>query len=323
MQPIELGAIYVTMDLSIQHPPELSLTALDNATFKLMRDDLASSSVVVVAEAFQPTTDQTVNSFKASNVTVDNPKDKAAADGIYDKDRPHDLYHNAENAPGADTDFGSSNFRRPRNGPLTPTTQLSPLYTQDHSLKGIHSYGPNHNSRIYTAPIQGKTRLCSSDCGGFLTKYRDETKILRALWTQINSPQSSSNFRASSNNVVVGGSDMPVQNGAGKIRFSTASSASVAVTVLDASGKQVASALVNTSPGMNTWSWNAQDGSGRTKPDGIYKVVVKGTDAVGAAVNIPFEVIGLASGVSKSASNLSLNIGDLSTDFTNVHAIIN
>lgn len=123
--------------------------------------------------------------------------------------------------------------------------------------------------------------------------------------------------------VAVSRSDMPVQNGIGKIQFTAAASESVNISVYDSTGRHMGDSLVHASKGVNEWSWNAADSSGKTQPDGAYKIVVQGMDTTGAVSALPFNAIGLATGVTKNGTALQLQLGKMATDFGNVQAVLN
>jgi flagellar basal-body rod modification protein FlgD len=123
--------------------------------------------------------------------------------------------------------------------------------------------------------------------------------------------------------VAVSNSDMPVQNGTGKIQFTAPASGSVSVSVYDSTGRHMGDSLVQPTKGINEWSWKASDSNGKTQPDGPYKIVVRGIDTSGAISNLPFTAIGLATGVTKNGTTLQLQLGKMATDFSNVQAVLN
>lgn len=122
--------------------------------------------------------------------------------------------------------------------------------------------------------------------------------------------------------VAVSGSDMPVQGGAGQISFNATTPGPVTISVYNSSGVELGQSTMTASKGSNTWSWNATDGSGNVQPDGAYKVVVTSTDSTGATTTLPFTAIGKATGVVKNGSSLQLQIGAVTTDFSNVQTVL-
>lgn len=123
--------------------------------------------------------------------------------------------------------------------------------------------------------------------------------------------------------VSIANSDMPVQNGAGHIQFTAAAPGAVAVSVYDSTGKHLGDNLVQATKGVNNWAWNATDANGTQQPDGAYKVVVQATDSAGITTSLPFNAIGLATGVTKNGTSLQLQLGKITTDFGNVQSVLN
>ena len=75
--------------------------------------------------------------------------------------------------------------------------------------------------------------------------------------------------------------------------------------------------------GSNTWTWDGTDGSGRTLPDGSYKVAVAGANADGTSSALPFSVVGTATGVQNQSNGVQLQMGALSVDFSKVQSVGN
>ena len=75
--------------------------------------------------------------------------------------------------------------------------------------------------------------------------------------------------------------------------------------------------------GSNTWNWDGKDGSGRTLPDGSYKVAVAGANADGTTAALPFSVTGTATGVQNQSNSIQLQMGALSVDFSKVQSVGN
>lgn len=122
--------------------------------------------------------------------------------------------------------------------------------------------------------------------------------------------------------LAVSGTDMPVQNGTGRIQFSATSTRPVTVAVYDSAGTLLSDSAVNSTSGTNKWSWNATGPNGSKRPDGAYKVVVTGTDTTGASVALPFSVLGQATGVVRNGTALQLQMGAVTTDFANVQSVL-
>lgn len=123
--------------------------------------------------------------------------------------------------------------------------------------------------------------------------------------------------------VAVSDTSMPLQNGVGNIQFTAQAAESVTISVYNKTGTLLIESNVHGRVGINKWTWSGQDANGTTQPDGAYKIVVKGTGKSGAATELPFNVLGLATGVEKRGTSLQLQMGNVSTDFTNVQAVLN
>ncbi len=123
--------------------------------------------------------------------------------------------------------------------------------------------------------------------------------------------------------VLVSGTDMPVQNGAGQVQFTATTAGPATVAVYNSAGTELGQSTVTATQGVNNWSWNAKDGNGNSQPDGAYKVVVTSTDATGASTTLPVNVIGTATGIVKNGTDLQLQLGSVTTEFSNVQSVLN
>ena len=85
--------------------------------------------------------------------------------------------------------------------------------------------------------------------------------------------------------VKVDGSGFYLKSGQATMGLNLSATANVTVTITDANGNVVATLPKGEmGAGDNTLTWNGQDASGNTLPDGDYKVSIKATSASGAAV---------------------------------------
>jgi flagellar basal-body rod modification protein FlgD len=123
--------------------------------------------------------------------------------------------------------------------------------------------------------------------------------------------------------VAASNTDMPVQSGTGEIQFTTTAAEPVNISVYNTAGALMNSSTVNATAGANTWGWNATNGSGTTQPDGDYRVVVNTTNAAGTTTAVPFNAIGLATGVLTNGTTLELQMGSVTTAFSNVQQVLN
>ena len=123
--------------------------------------------------------------------------------------------------------------------------------------------------------------------------------------------------------VAAANTDMPVQSGTGEIQFTTAAAEPVNISVYNTAGALMNSSTVNATAGTNTWGWNATNARGTTQPDGDYRVVVNTTNATGGTTAVPFNALGLATGVLTNGTTLELKMGSVTTAFSNVQQVLN
>jgi flagellar basal-body rod modification protein FlgD len=114
---------------------------------------------------------------------------------------------------------------------------------------------------------------------------------------------------------------LSLQNGASTVNFNTTSAEPIAISVMNASGAQVASATTTSNAGSNTWSWNGQSSSGATLPDGAYTVTVNTLSSTGTATAVPFTVTGTVTGVQNVSGVVQLQMGGLTVPFTAVQSV--
>ena len=97
----------------------------------------------------------------------------------------------------------------------------------------------------------------------------------------------------------------------------------MAIAIYSDSGTKLQDATLTSVKGSNTWTWNGSNASGKTLPDGAYKVAVAGVDSSGTVSAVPFSVVGTATGVQSLSSGIQLQIGALSVDFSKVQSVGN
>jgi flagellar basal-body rod modification protein FlgD len=116
---------------------------------------------------------------------------------------------------------------------------------------------------------------------------------------------------------------VPLQNGKGTIQFSTTTAQPVDISIYDANGAKLSDAMLESSAGTNTWTWNGTNSSGGTVPDGSYKFAVTGANADGTTTALTASVIGTATGVQSQSTGMQLELGALSVDFSQVQSVGN
>ncbi|HET7884277.1 MAG TPA: flagellar hook assembly protein FlgD [Acetobacteraceae bacterium] len=123
--------------------------------------------------------------------------------------------------------------------------------------------------------------------------------------------------------VTVSSDHVPLQNGKGTIQFTAPAAETVDIAIYDDSGRKLRDATMVAAKGSNTWTWDGSNGTGRTLPDGSYKVAVTGVNADGSTSALPFSVIGTATGVQNQSNTIQLQMGSLSVDFSKVQSVGN
>ena len=123
--------------------------------------------------------------------------------------------------------------------------------------------------------------------------------------------------------VTVSSDHVPLQNGKGTVKFTAPAAEQVAIAIYSDTGAKLSDATMTATKGTNTWTWDGTDSSGRTLPDGSYKVAVAGANADGTVSALPFSVVGTATGVLSQANAVQLQLGTLSVDFSKVQSVGN
>jgi flagellar basal-body rod modification protein FlgD len=123
--------------------------------------------------------------------------------------------------------------------------------------------------------------------------------------------------------VTVASTQVPLQNGQGTINFTAPAAEPVAIAIYNGSGGQIADATLTSVQGQNTYTWNGQDSSGNTVPDGAYTVAVTGANTDGSTSALPFTVTGTATGVLSQSTGMQLELGALTVNFSAVQSVGN
>ena len=109
-----------------------------------------------------------------------------------------------------------------------------------------------------------------------------------------------------------------LQGGKGALRFDTAAPQSVSIGIYSDAGTKLRDATVASTSGSNSWTWDGRDSAGNAVRDGAYRAVVAG--ASGTA--LPFTVLGTATGMQRKGDTVTVQLGALQTDFSNVQAVV-
>jgi len=121
--------------------------------------------------------------------------------------------------------------------------------------------------------------------------------------------------------VTVQSAQVPLQSGKGTINFTAPAAEPVAIT--NASGQQLTTAVLTSTQGQNTYTWNGTDSSGNTVADGAYNVVVEGANTDGTTTALPFTVTGTSTGVQNTNNTMELQLGALTVPFSAVQTVGN
>jgi flagellar basal-body rod modification protein FlgD len=123
--------------------------------------------------------------------------------------------------------------------------------------------------------------------------------------------------------VTVTSNQLSLQNGTAEVNFNTTTQEPVGIAVYNSAGLQVQTAVLTSTAGANTWTWNGQSATGTTMADGAYKVSVTGIDATGASAQIPFTVTGTATSIHNNAGTVQVQMGGLTLPFSAVNSVGN
>ena len=147
-----------------------------------------------------------------------------------------------------------------------------------------------------------------------------------SLTTLIQATQGSETIQARSvvgQQVTVNSNQIPLQNGTGSLTYTAPTAEPVSISIANSAGLDVKDVSLTSVSGQNTWTWDGTDNSGATLPDGVYTATVTGGSSSAAATALPFTVTGTATGVSAANGVVSLQVGALTTPFSNVASVGN
>jgi flagellar basal-body rod modification protein FlgD len=123
--------------------------------------------------------------------------------------------------------------------------------------------------------------------------------------------------------VTVTSDHLSLQHGKGTIQFTTPAAEPVGIAIYTDTGVKLRDATMTSVKGANTWNWDGTDNSGKTLPDGAYKVAVAAANVNGTTSAVPFTVVATATGVQNQSNGMQLQLGALSIDFSKVVSVGN
>jgi flagellar basal-body rod modification protein FlgD len=197
----------------------------------------------------------------------------------------------------------------------------------------LQSLGTNFNEflNLLMTQLQNQDPTQPMDSSQFTTELVQFTGVQQQVDTnsslsQLISMQQTSQVLQSSSLVgqvaTVTSNEISLQNGSGTLTFNGTAGQTVAVAVVNARGEPIADATLTAQNGNNSWTWNGEDNSGNQLPDGAYRVAVETQPAGGgAAVAVPFSVVGTATGISTSGSTTMLDLGLLQVPLSAMESI--
>ena len=120
--------------------------------------------------------------------------------------------------------------------------------------------------------------------------------------------------------VTLNTTQLPLQNGTGSLSFTTPAAEPIAIKLSNSSGVDVKDVSLTSNAGPNTWAWDGTDNNGSQLPDGAYTATVTGSSD-GATGPVAFTVTGTATGVTNTNGTVNLQVGAVSTGFSNVVSV--
>ncbi len=195
------------------------------------------------------------------------------------------------------------------------------------------SIAGNFNSflTMLTTQLQNQDPSSPMDSNQFTSEIATFAGVQQQVSTNANLGQLISmtqNGQATADGGLVGqtatfsGAQIPLQSGSANIAFTTASAEPIAIAITDASGNVVRTVQETSAPGSNTWTWNGQDNSGNTLPDGSYGIAVQTVDSSGNVTPVSFTASGKITGIAKaSGGDILLQLGSDSVDMNSVSSV--
>ena len=147
-----------------------------------------------------------------------------------------------------------------------------------------------------------------------------------SLTTLIQATQGSETIQASGvvgKQITINSPQLALQGGTGTVNFNTTTAEPVSISLTNSSGVDVKDVSLTSAAGANSWTWNGTDNSGNTLPDGVYTATVTGGTSNATATAVPFTVTGTATGVTNANGVVSIQVGALTTPFSNIESVGN
>jgi flagellar basal-body rod modification protein FlgD len=218
--------------------------------------------------------------------------------------------------------------------PTSPTSGSNSSTPPDTSGNALTALSDNFNDflSLLTTQLQNQDPSSPLDTNQFTSELVQFTGVEQQITTNtsltslIQATQGEEVIQATGvvgKTVTVTSPDIVLQNGSGSINFTTTSAEPVSISIQNASGTDIKDVSATSAAGANIWTWDGTDNSGTTEPDGSYKIVVTGSGSDGTTAAIPFTVNGTATGVTNNNGTVTLNVGALAVDFSDVVSVGN
>jgi len=214
------------------------------------------------------------------------------------------------------------------------TSSGSASGTTSSTSSGIASFGNNFSTflTLLTTQLQHQDPTSPMDSSQFTNQLVEFSSVEQAiqensqLGTLISLQQQNQSAAAVSylgKTVEVTGNALPLVNSEGQFSYTlqgTAQSASVVIT--DQNGNEIRTMPVSTASGKQIVTWNGQNDSGNTVPDGVYGFQVVATDATNKPVANTTTFFGPVTQVSTGTGNqVNLMVGGQSVTLNNIVSV--
>lgn len=118
------------------------------------------------------------------------------------------------------------------------------------------------------------------------------------------------------------GDQLILEDGAGRIGYELQQDAAkTVITIVDQFGVPVLSTPGNTSVGRHIFDWNGVDDVGNELQDGVYTVLVSAFDVEDELIDSSTTTFGKVTGVESADGEVTLVMGPLSVDLSEVHSV--
>jgi len=216
---------------------------------------------------------------------------------------------------------------------VTPSSVIAANGTTATSNDALASLTSNFNDflNLLMTQLQNQDPTSPMDTSTFTTELvqfagvEQQINTNSSLTQLISLSQGEETVQASSlvgKAVDVASTSLPLQNSTATVDYTATQNEPVEITISDSSGNVIRSAQVTATGTSNSWTWDGTSNSGVQEPDGTYSVAVS-DGAPGSTTSLPFTVKGTVTGVVNTSGTVDLQLGSMSTDFSNIRQVSN